>query len=196
MKRSFDLIVSITGMILLLPLFILLGLTIYFNDKGPVFFKHRRVGREGRMFTLYKFRSMRVREDGVEDSFEPGNTARVTTAGRFLRKTKLDELPQLWNVLKGDMSIVGPRPEVKKWVDAYPEKWQTILSIRPGITDPASLAFRDEETLLADTEDPEYTYKEVILPKKLELYENYLLNHSFAGDLKMIFKTLFTVFQN
>lgn len=195
MKRGFDLFVSVTGFILLLPAFILLGLMVYFDDRGPVFFKQLRVGRGGTMFKLYKFRSMKVAGTVAEASFEPGDSSRVTSAGKFIRKTKLDELPQLWNVIKGDMSLVGPRPEIKKWVDAYPDKWNAILTVRPGITDLASLAFRNEENILAEADDPETTYREVVLPRKLELYEQYVLNHSFMGDLKLILKTLFTIFQ-
>jgi lipopolysaccharide/colanic/teichoic acid biosynthesis glycosyltransferase len=196
MKSIFDFIVSLLGLIILLPLFVILSLLVFFNDKGPVFFKQWRVGKDGRMFVLYKFRSMKVLEAGTEACFEPGNTSRITRVGKIIRKTKLDELPQLINVLRGEMSLVGPRPEIKKWVDAYPEKWKLILSIKPGITDNASLAFRNEESLLAESMDPEATYREIILPEKLELYEQYTLNHTFTGDLKLIMKTLITIFKN
>jgi lipopolysaccharide/colanic/teichoic acid biosynthesis glycosyltransferase len=174
----------------------LISLFILANDRGPVLFKQQRVGRGGKVFTLYKFRSMHVSGPEWDSSFEPGNTSRVTRVGKIIRKTKLDELPQLLNVIKGDMSLVGPRPEVRKWVDAFPQRWKTILTVRPGLTDVASLEFRNEEALLAESKDPEATYKDIILPRKLALYENYVLHHSFAGDLKLIFKTLFSILKS
>jgi len=126
-------------------------------------------------------------------AFDAGDTSRVTAVGRVLRKTKLDELPQLWNVLKGDMSLVGPRPEVRKWVEAYPERWAKVLSVRPGITDPASIEFRNEEELLAQAGDPEAYYRDVILPRKLDLYEEYVAKRSLGGDISIMFKTVFAV---
>jgi len=125
--------------------------------------------------------------------FDAGDTSRVTSVGRFLRKTKLDELPQLWNVLKGDMSLVGPRPEVRKWVEVYPERWARVLTVRPGITDPASIEFRHEEKLLATSQDPERTYRDEILPRKLALYEQYVATWSFWGDIAILIKTFWTV---
>lgn len=194
MKRIFDFIVALIGLIILVPLFGIIGLLIKLNDKGPVFFKQERVGRGSKLFVLYKFRSMSVLKSAKEGIFEPGNTFRITSIGKFLRMTKLDEIPQLFNVLIGDMSLVGPRPEVEKWVAVYPERWKRILSVRPGITDNASILYRSEESLLAESVDPEKTYKETILPKKLEFYENYVVNHSFFCDLKLIFKTFFYIF--
>lgn len=194
-KRLFDFITSFLGLILLCILFMVISLLIKLNDYGPVFFKQKRVGRGGKLFVLYKFRSMKVLKSAKEGIFEPGNTSRITSLGKFLRRTKLDELPQLINVLKGEMSLVGPRPEIEKWVAVYPERWIRILSVKPGITDNASIIYRSEESLLAKSEDPEKIYKEIILPKKLELYEAYVLNHSFYGDLKLIFKTLIHIFK-
>lgn len=136
---------------------------------------------------------MKINITSNNNNFEPGNTTRVTKIGKYLRKTKLDELPQLFNVLKGDLSLVGPRPEVKRWVDIYPERWAKIHSIRPGITDNASILFRNEEEILSGSADPEKTYREMILPIKLDLYENYLKNHSIFGDIKLIFKTVTTL---
>lgn len=127
-------------------------------------------------------------------TFTPGDLSRITAVGRILRKTKLDELPQLYNILKGEMSLVGPRPEVEKWVDTYPKIWEYVLRVRPGLTDNASIEFRDEEKILALSENPEKTYKEQILPRKLELYVNYVDNHSFTGDIKLILKTLYLLF--
>jgi lipopolysaccharide/colanic/teichoic acid biosynthesis glycosyltransferase len=193
MKRFFDLIISFFGLVILTPVFIIIALLIKLDDNGPLLFKQRRVGKNGILFMLYKFRSMRIIEDAKEGSFEPGNTSRVTSTGKFLRRSKLDELPQLINVLIGDMSIVGPRPEVEKWVGVYPERWDRVLVVKPGITDNSSIEFRNEESLLAESEDPEKTYREIILPRKLDLYEDYVFNNSLSGDLKLIMITIYTV---
>jgi len=193
MKRLFDIIASLIGLVLLAPLFLIISLIIWFSNSGPVFFHHQRIGKNGKMFMLYKFRSMRVPEFPEHENFNPGDTSRVTQLGKFLRRLKLDELPQLLNVLKGDMSLVGPRPEIARWIAAYPERWAKVLKVKPGITDNASILFRREEYLLATSEDPEKTYREVILPKKLDLYEEYVVKRSFFGDIKLIFKTLFSI---
>lgn len=193
MKRTSDFFLALFGLIILSPFFILIGIFIKLDDNGPIFFKQKRVGKDGKLFMLYKFRSMRINESSGEGSFEPGNTSRVTSPGKILRKTKLDELPQLINVLKGDMSLVGPRPEIEKWIAVYPERWKRVLSVKPGLTDNSSIIYRNEESLLAESDNPEKTYKEVILPKKLDLYEDYALNNSFLGDLKLIFRTIFSV---
>lgn len=190
-KRVFDFIFSIIVLILLMPLFVIIGIPIKLNDKGSVFFLQERVGKNGSPFWLYKFRSMSVMKTASQGLFEPGNVSRVTPIGKILRKSKLDELPQLINVLKGDMSLVGPRPEVRKWVEAYPERWKKILSVLPGITDNASIEFRNEEVLLTNSECPEKTYREMVLPHKLDLYEKYIDNHSFTGDLNIITKTIY-----
>jgi lipopolysaccharide/colanic/teichoic acid biosynthesis glycosyltransferase len=136
---------------------------------------------------------MAVRKDAEKGSFDAGSTTRVTRIGKILRKTKLDELPQLWNVLKGDMSLVGPRPEVRKWVEVYSERWCFVHQVRPGITDPASIKFRNEEEILSKSDNPEKTYKDEILPLKLSLYEQYVQDRTFLGDIKLIFQTLWTV---
>jgi lipopolysaccharide/colanic/teichoic acid biosynthesis glycosyltransferase len=193
LKRIFDFTTSFACLILLSPLFFLIGLLIMLNDKGPALFKQKRVGRDGKLFVLYKFRSMKNIESPKQENFEPGSISRITSIGKLLRKTKLDELPQLYNVLKGDMSLVGPRPEVEKWVAVYPDRWKRVLSIKPGMTDNSSITFRNEESLLAKSNDPEKTYKEIILPRKLDFYEEYIINNSFYGDLKLIFKTLYSV---
>jgi len=175
---------------LLTPLLIIIGLLILIDDKRPVLYKQNRVGKDGKLFVILKFRSMRVVSKSKSGTFEPGNLTRITNIGKFIRKTKIDELPQLINVLKGDMSIVGPRPEVEKWISVYPERWRKILKIKPGITDNASISFYNEEKLLSESNDPEFTYRNIILPKKLELYEDYVENNSFYGDLKLIFNTI------
>jgi len=177
-------------LIVLFPVFAVVAFMVYFSSPGPVFFRHQRVGRHGRDFTVFKFRTMMVSKGAETGAFEAGSRGRVTRVGRFLRKTKVDELPQLWNVLRGDMSLVGPRPEVRKWTEVYPERWALVHTVRPGITDPASIVFRNEEEILAGSLDPENTYRFEILPKKLEMYEEYVKNRSFAGDLKLIFRTL------
>lgn len=160
---------------------------------GPILFRQLRVGKNGKLFRLNKFRTMRVLKEAESGSFDAGNSSRITPLGKFLRKTKLDELPQLFNVLAGDMSIVGPRPEVKQWTEVYPEKWAIVHSVRPGITDNASILFRNEEDILAASSNPTETYKTEILPKKLELYIDYVNNQSFLGDIKIILKTIYTV---
>lgn len=193
MKRTFDIMFSLLGILLLSPLWILIAILIYFEDSGPVIFSQIRVGQYGHRFVMHKFRSMTISREHEKGRFDPGDTSRVTKIGKLLRKTKLDELPQLLNVFKGDMSLVGPRPEVPNWVDIYPERWKTVLSVRPGITDNASLEFRDEESILARSNDPESSYRFDILPKKLELYEHYVHHRSFSGDLGILWKTFIKV---
>lgn len=191
MKRVFDLLFSIVGLILLSPVFVIISFYIKLNDQGPVFFKQERIGKNGNPFTLLKFRSMRVLDSAQKGRFDAGNNSRVTSIGKNLRKTKIDELPQLINILKGNMSLVGPRPEVKKWVDAYPERWDKVLTVLPGITDNAAIEFRNEEDLLAKSDNPEKLYLEIVLPTKLQLYEKYVDHHSFLGDIGLIFKTIY-----
>lgn len=157
---------------------------------GPIIFLQQRIGLNGKPFYLYKFRSMYILGEAKIGTFHAGDTSRITPLGKFLRKTKLDELPQLFNVLKGDMSIVGPRPEVEKWTKVYPEKWAIVHKVKPGITDNASILFRNEEEILKNSPNPEETYKNEILPRKLDLYIDYVNNHSFLGDMKIIFHTI------
>ncbi|MBI5387441.1 MAG: sugar transferase [Verrucomicrobia bacterium] len=193
MKRILDFTAALGGLILLLPLMLGLGVAVALSSGFPVLFRQDRVGQYGLGFTLLKFRTMDAIQSAEKGTFDAGNTRRVTTIGRFLRRTKLDELPQLWNVVKGEMSLVGPRPEVRKWVEAYPKCWAVVHSVLPGITDPASIRFRDEEKILARSSDPERTYREEILPQKLSLYEEYVRTQSFWGDITIIFKTLWVV---
>lgn len=189
-KRLFDFSVSAFGLLVLIPVFIIIGLIIKLKDKGPIFFIQKRVRQGGSTFNMYKFRTMSVIVPVEEGLFGPGNLSSVTPFGKFLRRTKLNELPQLINVLKGEMSIVGPRPEVEKWVAVYPERWARVLQVKPGITDRASVGFWNEEYILSRSEDPEKTYKEIILPLKLDIYEDYVENCSFLNDLKLVFSTL------
>jgi len=160
---------------------------------GPIFFIQTRIGKGGKGFRLLKFRTMLVKPQTPEGSFDAGDQSRITALGKILRKTKLDEIPQLINVLKGDMSLVGPRPEVKKWTVVYPEQWAIVHQVLPGITDNASIEFRNEEELLAQSSNPEESYRNVILPRKLELYINYVNHHSFWGDLMIIIRTIQSV---
>jgi len=193
MKRLFDIFSGLVGLFFLWPVFLVISMVILLADGRPIFFKQHRVGRYGRDFLLLKFRSMCVQKEAEAGQFDAGSCSRITPVGKFLRRTKLDELPQLWNVLRGKMSIVGPRPEIRKWVEAYPKRWQEVLTVRPGITDPASICYRNEEVLLAEASDPEAEYREVILPQKLALYEEYVAHASFFGDIALIFKTIIVV---
>lgn len=187
-KRFFDILVSFVLLILLMPLFAFLCVVIKLSSKGPCFFTQERVGKNQSTFFIYKFRTMIPNQD--HSLLSTKNDSRVTKVGRVLRKLKLDELPQLFNVLKGDISFVGPRPEVQKYVAYYPDDYKTIIfSVRPGITDFASLYFYDESTLLEDDKNPEEIYISHLLPKKLELYKYYVLNRTFLLDLKIIFLT-------
>lgn len=191
MKRLFDFVMSLIGLVVLLPVLLIVALAVMADSGWPVLFVQKRVGLGGALFSMFKFRSMTVLREAAHGSFDAGNSSRVTRVGRWLRKTKIDELPQLWNVLIGDMSLVGPRPEVLKWVMVYPGRWKIVHTVRPGITDNASIEFRNEEALLAASDAPETTYKEVVLPQKLVLYESYVRSHSFWGDIRIILKTLF-----
>ncbi len=163
------------------------------TSPGNPFFGQARVGQHGKLFTLYKFRSMRNSKLTKNPQFDPGDSTRVTWFGAIIRKLKIDELPQLWNVIRGDMSLVGPRPEVPMWTEIYPEKWKIIFKVRPGITDPASIAFRNEEDLLKSADDPAAFYQNVILPKKLELSCAYVSRQSITGDCMVILKTIISV---
>lgn len=188
-KRLLDLFLSTAALLVFSPLLLLLALLVKASSQGPVFFRQERAGKNGRYFRIFKFRSMAVDPDAEKKGFEPGSKMRVTPIGKILRKTKLDELPQLLNVLKGEMSIVGPRPEVRRYIELYPERWNTVLSIAPGITDPGSIEFRNEEEILAAASDPEKEYTEKLLPSKLDLYENYVASVSFVSDIKIIVRT-------
>ena len=189
-KVFFDFLFSIVVILIVSPILLICSLLIVVFMPGPVFFTQQRIGLNGKSFKLIKFRTMRVASGKSKGSFDAGDSTRITPLGRLLRKTKLDELPQLINVLKGEMSIVGPRPEVKQWTEVYPEKWKIVHTVKPGITDNASIEFRNEEQLLAKSADPIKTYREEILPRKLALYIDYVNNQSFWGDISIIFRTI------
>ena len=193
LKRAFDLAAASAVLTLIAPFLALIYLAVRAGSPGPGVFRQVRVGRRGKDFVLYKFRTMTVRRGSESGSFDAGDGSRVTRLGRVLRATKIDELPQLWNVARGDMSLVGPRPEVRVWVEAYPERWAEILSVRPGVTDPAAILYRHEETLLAASPDPEATYRDQILPHKLGIYETYVRTRSFTADLTILWKTALAV---
>lgn len=193
MIRFCDIVCSFLGLLFFSPLFLIVAIWIVIDDPGPVFYRQQRVGKDGKDFGLLKFRSMRVGADKMSLITIGERDPRVTRAGYYIRKYKLDELPQLWNVLVGDMSLVGPRPEVRKYVDTYSEEQRKVLSVRPGITDYASIEYIDENTLLAQSDDPDKTYIEQIIPAKIALNMRYI-NHQTIGEyFKIIFLTFYKI---
>lgn len=193
MKRLFDIVASGLGLIVLSPLFIILAIWIKLDSKGPVFYRQVRVGYKNKDFRIYKFRSMRVGADKGSLVTIGGHDPRITRSGYFIRKFKCDELPQLINVFVGDMSLVGPRPEVRHYVNYWTPEQMHVLDVRPGITDPASIKFRNENELMEKAEDPEKYYIEVIMQEKIRLYLEYVSKHSFLYDLALIFKTFWVI---
>lgn len=193
MKRVFDILASGIGLLVLSPLFLILAIWIKLDSKGPVFYRQVRVGKDNRDFRIFKFRSMKVGSDKGSLVTIGGHDPRITRSGYFIRKFKLDELPQLINVFVGDMSLVGPRPEVRHYVDYWTPEQMHVLDVRPGITDPASIKFRNENELMEQAEDPEKYYIEVIMQEKLKLYLEYVNHNSFWGDIGLIFKTFWTI---
>ena len=189
-KRCFDILFSFIGLVFLSPFFGLLAIIILIDSKGGVFYKQIRVGKKGVDFKLYKFRSMRVGSDKKGLLTVGGRDNRITKTGYFIRKYKLDELPQLINVFIGDMSLVGPRPEVRKYVDLYNSEQLKVLSVKPGITDYASIQYSNENELLAKSHDPEMTYIEEIMPDKLNLNLRYINESGVFTDVKIIVKTI------
>ena len=189
LKRIFDTILSLFGLIILLPFMLIIAIFIKLDSKGPVFFKQVRVTKNGREFKIFKYRTMRVGSDKYSQ-ITVGKDNRITKIGAFLRKYKLDEIPQLINVLIGDMSLVGPRPEVPKYVALYTDEQKEILKVRAGITDYASIEFSDENDLLASEEDPEKAYIEKVMPKKIELNKKYISEISILTDIKIILLTI------
>lgn len=193
MKRLFDIVASGLGLIVLSPLFLILAIWIKLDSKGPVFYRQVRVGYKNKDFRIFKFRSMRVGADKGSLVTIGGRDPRVTKSGYWIRKFKLDELPQLINVFLGDMSLVGPRPEVRHYVDYWTLEQMHVLDVRPGITDPASIKFRNENELMEKAEDPEKYYIEVIMQEKIKLYLEYVEKHNFWYDLGLIFKTFWVI---
>lgn len=193
MKRLFDIVASACGLILLSPLFFIVSVWIKLDSIGPVFYRQVRVGRYNKDFKIFKFRTMRVGADKGSLVTIGGRDPRVTRIGYYLRKFKIDELPQLINVFIGDMSLVGPRPEVRHYVNYWTPEQLHVLDVRPGITDPASIKFRNENELMESAEDPESFYINVIMQEKLKLNLEYVHNASFWYDIKLIFKTIYIV---
>ncbi len=192
LPRSFDVIFSLFGLLLTSPLLLVTAATVALTSRGGVLFRQQRVGQHGESFTLYKLRTMRGSDTGPQ--ITTSNNPRITGAGRFLRQAKLDELPTLWNVLRGDMSFVGPRPEVPRYVKLEDPQWQQVLTVRPGITDPVTLQLRNEEKLLAQVKgNSEEYYVNELLPFKLTGYVSYLEERSWRSDLKVLFQTVAAV---
>ena len=196
MKRVFDLIFSLFGIAVLLPVYLIISLLIAVDSKGGVIYRQERTGKDGKTFRVLKFRTMRP------DSFNKGaltvgsRDPRITNIGYYLRKYKLDELPQLFNVFLGEMSFVGPRPEVKKYTDLYTKEQQKVLQVRPGITDYASIKYRNENDMLSDSDDPEKLYIEEIMPEKLNLNLKYINDNNVFKDIKIIFDTFHAIIKD
>lgn len=189
MKRLFDIFASFFGLVFLFPFLFIIGVLIIIDSKGGIFYRQVRVGLRNKDFRIFKFRTMRPNSDKAGLLTVGAKDNRITTIGVFLRKYKIDEFPQLINVLIGDMSIVGPRPEVRKYVDMYSEEQLNVLNVRPGITDYASIEYSNENELLAKSDNPEKTYIEDVMPAKLKLNLKYISDTSLATDIKIIFKT-------
>lgn len=189
MKRTFDIVMSGLGLVCLSPLFLVLAVWIKCDSRGPVFYRQVRVGRNNKDFRLFKFRSMRPDSDKLGLITVGGHDPRVTRSGYYIRKYKLDEFPQLINVFKGDMSLVGPRPEVRKYVNMYTPEQMHVLDVRPGITSLASIRYRNENDILAEAEDPDRCYIEKIMPEKIAIDMEYVDKASLWTDIKLIFST-------
>jgi lipopolysaccharide/colanic/teichoic acid biosynthesis glycosyltransferase len=196
LKRLFDLCVSSIALIVLSPLMIAVGLLVRLSSPGPALFKQERIGRKFRSFMIYKFRSMVQDAPQRGGPITFGNDPRITRVGRILRKMKVDELPQLFNVLKGEMSLVGPRPEARRYVELFRADYEDILQVRPGITDLASVKYRDEATILGQARDPEREYVERVLPEKIRLAKEYVAAASFWLDVTIITKTVWRILGN
>ncbi|HZG01654.1 MAG TPA: sugar transferase [Chitinophagales bacterium] len=193
MKRLFDIVLTLTALVVLFPILLLIGMLVVLDSKGPMIYKQQRIGKNEKPFWLFKFRTMKHHSDKQGLLTIGERDPRITRLGYFLRKSKLDELPQLWNVLTGDMSIVGPRPEVKKYVDMYDDRQRRVLDVRPGLTDPASLEYIDENKILESFDHPEEAYIKMIMPRKLELNLDYIERRNFFFDLFIMVRTLMRI---
>lgn len=190
MKRLFDIIFSLLGLVVLLPFFLIISLIIVIDSRGGIFYKQERVGKNELSFLLFKFRSMKTNADKQGLLTVGGRDSRITRVGYFIRKYKIDELPQLINVFIGDMSLVGPRPEVRKYTNLYNEEQKKVLTVKPGITDYASIEYSNENEILGKAENPEQTYITEIMPAKLKLNLKYINEQGLGTDIKIIFKTI------
>ncbi len=194
-KRIFDIVTSLIALVILLPVFITISIWILLDSRGGIIYRQLRAGKNNRDFFIFKFRTMRPASDAAGLLTIGGRDPRITHAGYYLRKSKLDELPQLFNIIMGKMSIVGPRPEVRKYVKLYTEEHMKVFDVRPGLTDYASLEYIDESNILAASDDPEKTYIETIMPAKLELNLKYIRERSMGRDIKIIFTTIIRIFK-
>jgi len=190
MKRIVDLVFASAGVVLLSPGFVLIATLIRIGDGRPVFFRQQRIGRDGVPFTMWKFRTMRPDAELHGGQLTAGQDPRITPIGRWLRSTKLDELPQLFNVLRGEMSLVGPRPEVPEYVNRYTDAQRAVLKLKPGITDPASISFRNEAALLGQAADPDEYYTNVVMPEKIKINLAYSERATSLSDLKVLLQTM------
>lgn len=195
MKRLFDIIVSFFGLLFFAPIILIVFILVKLTSKGPVFYRQIRVGKNNKDFKIVKFRTMRVDSDKQGLLTVSDTDSRITKAGYYLRKYKLDELPQLINVFIGSMSLVGPRPEVRKYVDLYSPKQMMVFNVKPGITDLASIEFRNENEILSTKDDPDQYYIDVIMPHKLNINLNYIKKRSLFSDIGVIFKTFKVIFK-
>ena len=195
-KRMFDIVFSILGIILVLPLLIIVSILIKLTSDGPIIFKQKRIGQYGKKFDIYKFRTMIKNSESKGAKITIGKDPRITNIGFILRKYKIDELPQLFNILKGEMSFVGPRPEVEKYVEIYKKEYENILKIKPGITDLASIKYSNENDILANKENPENYYINNIMKEKINLNNKYLEKIGIKNDVKIIFKTIVKCVKN
>jgi len=195
MKRAFDFCLACFGLLIIWPVLLVVALLIVLDDRGPVFFRQLRVGRFGKPFRMWKFRTMVVDAEKIGAQITVGRDPRITRIGEKLRKTKVDELPQLFNVVTGEMSFVGPRPEVPRYVELYTEEQRTVLDLMPGITDPASLRYRDENDVLAQAADPERLYREDIMPEKIRLNLDYAADAGLGRDIGVILQTIRRMFR-
>ncbi len=189
-KRLFDLLFGIIGMIVLLPFMLIIAISIKLDSKGPIVYKQKRITQYGRVFEIYKFRTMVINADKLGSLVTKENDPRITKVGKFLRKYRLDETSQIFNIIKGDLSFVGTRPEVQRYVDAYTNEMYATLLLPAGVTSLASIEFKDEDALLADSSDVDKTYIEEVLPLKMKINLEYLTNFNIFSDIKIIFKTL------
>lgn len=196
MKRLFDIVASGLGLLVLSPVLLAVAIWIKLDSNGPIFYRQVRVGRNNKDFRIFKFRSMKIGADKGSLVTIGGRDPRITRSGYFIRKYKLDELPQLINVFVGDMSLVGPRPEVRHYVDYWTPEQMHVLDVRPGITDPASIKFRNENELMGQAENPEDYYINVIMQEKIKLYLEYVENASFGYDMKLIFRTFLVIIRD
>ena len=194
MKRVFDALFSATALVLLTPFLLVIAAIVAAESRGGAFYHQERIGRHGVPFRLHKFRSMQVHREGAQVTLGTSDP-RITSVGRVLRNYKLDELPQLWNVVKGDMSLVGPRPEVAKYVALYTDEMREVLTVRPGLTDPASIAGFDEGERLEAAADPERHYREIIMPEKVQQQLAYVRSATFGSDIRVIARTFFRIFK-